>query len=242
MFYLQDSLQSGKPEGLKVFGSFKTIYEGLSQLPQNVLNSWLAFDHFYSNIAFENTIEIILSKNPKVIFDVGCNNGQFESAIFKKGYLGKIVLLDLKPQLDAARENLKSENLDNSIAFYPIDILKADEPFPQDPAPDIILMSQFLDCFSQEQIISILEKARASMHKNTSCCILEPFWDAQKFDSAKLSLSHTSLYFTAMANGCSKMYTSSQMIEIIKKSHLQISKIHNNIGDFQYSLIECGAE
>ena len=33
MFDLEKTLQTGKPEGLKVFGSWPTIYEGLSSLP-----------------------------------------------------------------------------------------------------------------------------------------------------------------------------------------------------------------
>lgn len=36
MFYLQDSLESGKPEGLKVFGNWKTIYPALQSLPKKL--------------------------------------------------------------------------------------------------------------------------------------------------------------------------------------------------------------
>ena len=47
-FHLEESIQTGKPVGLKHFGEWKTIYEGLSQLPQHVQKSWFDFDHFYS--------------------------------------------------------------------------------------------------------------------------------------------------------------------------------------------------
>ena len=35
-FHLEESLLNGKPEGLKHFGSWPTVYEGLSSLPKNV--------------------------------------------------------------------------------------------------------------------------------------------------------------------------------------------------------------
>ena len=34
LFYLDESIKTGKPAGLKEFGEWQTIYEGLSQLPE----------------------------------------------------------------------------------------------------------------------------------------------------------------------------------------------------------------
>lgn len=48
LFHLEEALLNGRPEGLKVFGEWPTIYEGLSQLPEQVQKSWFGFDHFYS--------------------------------------------------------------------------------------------------------------------------------------------------------------------------------------------------
>lgn len=36
MFHLEEALTNGRPEGLKVFGEWSTIYEGLSSLPSQV--------------------------------------------------------------------------------------------------------------------------------------------------------------------------------------------------------------
>jgi|GEM_PF-5064388 len=52
LFALDKSIENGKPEGLKEFGNWDTIYEGLSSLPPHVQKSWFAFDHFFSDIAF----------------------------------------------------------------------------------------------------------------------------------------------------------------------------------------------
>ena len=39
LYYLEESLLNGKCEGLKVFGDWNTIYEGLSQLPEQTQRS-----------------------------------------------------------------------------------------------------------------------------------------------------------------------------------------------------------
>ena len=298
-FYLQESFENGKPEGLKVFGGWSTVYQALSQLPQRARGSWFAFDHFYSDNAFEDVINIILSENPKNVFDVGCNTGKFELALFAKGFKGNITLLDLPQQLEKAKENLQAAGYAGKCVFYPIDILKKGTKFPGTKfpgsavaageencgslnneisetgnkkgtkfpgtefpgsavaageengiafeaakngvnGPDIILMSQFLDCFSKEEIILILKKAQAVMSANSKLYILEPFWDNQKFSAAKLSLTHTSLYFTAIANGNSKIYAQTEMEECVFKAGLKILKVRKNIGSHEYTLLECG--
>ena len=77
-FYnLEDALTEGKPIGLKHFGEWSTIYEGLSQLPENVKTSWFAFDHYYSDSSFEQALQIVFGKRPKTLLDVGGNTGRW---------------------------------------------------------------------------------------------------------------------------------------------------------------------
>lgn len=63
LFNLEEALLNGKPEGLKVFGTWPTIYEGLSQLPAQVQKSWFGFDHFYSDNSFQQALEIVSQIN-----------------------------------------------------------------------------------------------------------------------------------------------------------------------------------
>ena len=65
MNYLEDSIVSGKPEGLKVFGNWNTVYEALLELPSQVRKSWFAFDHYYSDYAFPEVFPHIFNSNPK---------------------------------------------------------------------------------------------------------------------------------------------------------------------------------
>ncbi|MDR1123362.1 MAG: class I SAM-dependent methyltransferase, partial [Elusimicrobiota bacterium] len=239
-FYLKESFENGRPEGLKVFGGWDTVYEGLAALPPQVRKSWFAFDHFYSDNAFEDIIKIILTQNPREVFDAGCNTGKFELAFFKAGFKGRMTLLDLPRQLAAARQNLEAAGFAGNCAFYPINMLDEKTKFP--PAPDAVLMSQFLDCFAPREIVMIIKKAAAVMGKDSRLYILEPFWDNQRFEAAKLALTHTSLYFTAIANGNSKMYSQSELENCIKQAGLKLLKARQNIGAHEYTLLECGLD
>ncbi len=96
---------------------------------------------------------------------------------------------------------------------------------------------QFLDCFSPEEIVNILKKASAVMGADSRLCIMELLWDRQKYEPAAFCLTMTSLYFTAMANGNSKMYYSQDLIALIGKAGLRIEKIVDGIGQGHNILI-----
>jgi len=91
-------------------------------------------------------------------------------------------------------------------------------------------MSQFLDCFSEEAIVSILSKAKEAMDEQTKLCIMEPFWDRQRFETSAFCIINTSPYFTAMANGCSKMYHSKDFIKLIEIAGLKVEAIIDYLG------------
>ncbi|MDR2825125.1 MAG: SAM-dependent methyltransferase, partial [Prevotellaceae bacterium] len=75
LFHLDEALLKGKPEGLRVFGNWTTIYEALSQLPETVQHSWFAFDHYYSDESFDEALQIVFADKPKTLLDVGGNTG-----------------------------------------------------------------------------------------------------------------------------------------------------------------------
>ena len=67
LFYMEEAILNGKPEGLKTLGNWPTIYEGLSTLPEPAKTSWFAFDHFYSDNSFEEALKIVFASNPHKI-------------------------------------------------------------------------------------------------------------------------------------------------------------------------------
>ncbi len=231
-FHLEESLLNGKPEGLKHFGPWQTIYEGLSSLPEHVRNSWFGFDHFYSDASFPECLDIVFGKyQVKTLYDVGGNTGKWALKCVGYDKDVRVTVLDLPQQIEMMRENIKDKPGFERISGYGINLLDPSNEFPQEgKAPDAIWMSQFLDCFSMEEIVSILKRAAAAMEENTRIFIMETLWDRQRFGTAAFCLTMTSLYFTAMANGNSKMYNTEDMEKCINDAGLEIEALHDHLG------------
>ena len=231
-FHLEESLKNGQPEGLKHFGPWPTIYEGLSNLPEQVQKSWFSFDHFYSDSSFPEALKIIFDEHHvKSLYDVGGNTGKW--ALQCVGYDPdvEVTILDLPQQIEMMRANILGKEGAERISGYGINLLDAASTFPQrDGGLDAIWMSQFLDCFSMEQIVDILRRAKAAMTPQTRIFIMETRWDRQRFEPAAFCLTMTSLYFTALANGNSKMYNTEDLQHCIQEAGLEIEQIHDHLG------------
>jgi hypothetical protein len=99
-------------------------------------------------------------------------------------------------------------------------------------------MSQFLDCFSEDEIVSILKRCYESVSDDQYILILEAFWDNQRFETAAFCLQQTSIYFTALANGNSQMYHSGVFIRCIELAGFFIEERIDDIG-ISHSLLKC---
>ncbi|RXI37080.1 SAM-dependent methyltransferase [Malaciobacter mytili] len=235
LYNLEESIKENKACGLKVFGEWETIYPALSTLPKEVKKSWFEFDHFYSDSGFEQAIEILNSLNIKKLLDIGGNTGKFATLLSNKNSNIEITIMDLPQQIKLAKQTIYEKNLTN-ISTFEANILNDDTNIPS--GYDIVWMSQFLDCFKEEQIIKILTKIKKSLNNNSKICIMEPFWDRQNNETAAFCVINTSPYFTAMANGYSKMFKYQDFEKYLQKAGLEVEKIIDNIGICQ-TLIIC---
>ncbi len=236
LFYLEEAIKEGKPAGLKVFGEWATIYQALSQLPENVRQSWFAFDHYYSDAVFDKLLPVIFKDNPKKILDIGGNTGKWAIKCASYNSEVNVIIMDLPGQINDAKKIVSQLNLTDRINFYEKNILDNNSEIPE--GFDIVWMSQFLDCFSKEEIITILTKIKKSLKKNTKIFILETYVDNQKYETAEFCLNMTSLYFTCMANGNSRMYRIEDMRNFIEKAGLKIIEEIPAIG-ISHTLIIC---
>ena len=235
-FNLLDSVKSGKPEGLKIFGeNWTTIYEALSTLPPREKKSWFDFDHFYSDIAFPDALPIVFAKKIRHIVDIGGNTAKWATACCKYDENVKITIVDLPGQTAVAEKNARDAGFSERISTLSGNILSADTKLPADA--DAFWMSQFLDCFSLHQITKILKKIREAASENTEVFVLEPLWDKQKYAGESYALQATSLYFTCMANGNSKMYRFGELLRAIEEAGFELKTAHHNLGSNSYSLL-----
>lgn len=236
MFELEESIVKGKPEGLKTLGNWTTVYEGLSKLKPQEQKSWFAFDHFYSSDSFPKVLPIIFATNPKRILDIGGNTGKWSIACLEHSPEVLMGIVDLPGQLNMAKANIDAKGFTDRLSYYEKNILNTEEKLPK--GFDIIWMSQFLDCFSENEIVSILTRCNEALSEDGQVIIMEPFWDTQKYKSSAFSLQMTSLYFTNIANGNSQMYHSGLFTQLVEKSGLTVVERIDNIG-VSHSLLKC---
>lgn len=222
LFHLKESIRKGEPAGLKELGEWNTIYEGLSQLPPVEQKSWFEFDHHYSDDIFEDALRRIFRYKPEVIFDVGSNTGKFSIACCNYDEAIRVVNIDLPAQLEMASANVESAGFADRVSHHPVDWLSENPSIPKHA--DIIWMSQFLDCFSEEEILKILSVCVKSLHDEGRIVIVETFTDKQAFPASQFILEATSLYFTVLANGKSRMYQSGVFYDLIEKAGLEVEE------------------
>jgi hypothetical protein len=236
LYELENSIKTKKPCGLKTFNNDDTIYPGLSKLPKDVKKAWFDFDHFYSDSAFVEAIKILKKHGVQKLLEIGGNTGKFAILCANSIPSCHITMADLPGQLDVAKQTIKDIGLSDKIDTYYANMLDESTQLPD--GFDSVWMSQFLDCFSEEDIIKILQKVSNAVDSNGKIFILEPIWDRQRYETSAYCIINTSPYFTALANGKSKMFNFGELNKLITKSGLFVSEIHDCIG-FSHSLIIC---
>jgi SAM-dependent methyltransferase len=230
LYDLDKSLDAGRPHGLKALGEWPTLYEGLSQLPEPAKASWFAFDHYYSDTSFPQILPDVFATGPRRVMDIGANTGKFALAALAYNPAAQVHLVDLPRQLAVAEGNLEAAGpaVRGRAHLHAVDMLDAQAPLP--PGMDVIWMSQFLSCFSEAVIATILQRAANALAPNGQVLILDTFWDRQQYDIASYCLINTSPYFTAMASGNSKIYESADYVGLAQAAGLRLLTARDGIG------------
>lgn len=228
LFKLDESLDAERPIGLQALGDWPTLYQGLSELPEPAKASWFAFDHFYSDTSFPSILPDVFATGPRRIMDIGANTGKFCCAALAYNPQVELHLVDLPRQLAVAEATLREHGVRDRAHLHPTDLL--DPALELAPGMDLIWMSQFLSCFSESAIATILQRAASALAPNGQLLVMDTFWDRQRYDIAAYCLINTSPYFTAMASGNSKIYESGDYIRLAEAAGLQLLTVRDDIG------------
>ena len=228
---LTESLRTGKPAGLRTFSeTASTIYPLLETLPEPVRKSWFDYDHFYSDHVFEEELPILRRETSfRSVCDVGGNTGKFALAAASFDPEVKVTIADLPEQCAAAKEKIAAAGLSKRIALNPCDILKS-SPADLPRGIDVWWMSQFLDCFNNDQAVRILRLVRGAMEDGAVLAVNEIFGDRQKRDTAALVVDECSLYFTAIANGVSRCFNSGECMEGLAAAGVRVRSVRDGLG------------
>ena len=146
-----------------------------------------------------------------------------------------MTICDLPGQANVAKKNAAEAGFADRVDFSMGNVLEESTKLPANP--DAVWMSQFLDCFSLHQVTKILKKVHEAATPDTNVWVLEPLWDKQKFEASSYSLMGTSLYFTCIANGNSKMYRYQELVDAIEEAGFKLDCAHHNLGSNAYSLL-----
>jgi len=234
--HLDTAIEQGRATGLPELGNWPTVYEGLQDLPEPAKTSWFAFDHFYSDDSFPLILERVLRSAPARIMDVGGNTGKFALQVLARDPQVAVTVVDLPVQIAKCKANVEKAGWAKRAAYHPCSVLSLDTEFPADH--DVIWMSQFLCCFSEPEVVHILSTAKRAMKPTTRLMIMDNLWDCQKNEVASLCLQATSLYFTTVANGNSRMYDRATLARCIERAGLRLVDEVHEIG-WGHSILEC---
>jgi ubiquinone/menaquinone biosynthesis C-methylase UbiE len=219
---LQEALRDGAPAGLRVFGDWPTVYQGLSHLPEQARRSWFAFDHFYSDAVFPLAARELVGRGARRILDVGGNTGKFAVACARLDPAVRVTILDHPGQLAMALEHAAQEQVGGQVDGRAMDLLDHSRDFPG--GFDAVWMSQFLDCFPERDIVPLLRRGRAALGEGGRLFVNETFWDRQANQVGTYCLHASSIYFAAIANGTSRMYHSDDLRQCVAQAGLAIEE------------------
>jgi hypothetical protein len=225
-FKLDEALREGRPAGLPaLIEGYPTVYEALAALPPHVRRAWDDFDHFASDGVFGQCLPLLELSGGHLV-DVGCNTGRFAQALLAFDAAARLTLVDLPRQLEQAAAAVAAQAA--RVSTKAIDLLDDTAALPS--GADVYWMSQVLDCFSEEQVRSILARVAQAMRSDSRAFILETYVDQQRSEGARAAIVGTSLYFTAIANGNSRMYSSVVMRRLAQEAGLAVAWERHDIG------------
>ena len=162
MFHLKQAILDGKPAGLATLGGTSdTIYPVVPHLPEEIRSSWYAFDHFYSDVAYPSALDVIASKRLETLVDIGANQGRFSLLAATRYNTLRITMIDLPDALAEAEAALAEAGFADRVSGIAGDVRNADAEFPENQ--DAYWLSQFICCFSEPEIESILSRIGSRM-------------------------------------------------------------------------------
>jgi hypothetical protein len=233
-FELGQALRTGLPAGLSTLATgYSTVYQALGSLAPDARAAWDAFDHFSSDSAFGQCLQLVVPRAGHLV-DIGCNTGRFAAQVLGFDAQVRVTLVDLPRQLAQAQEAVAPWA--PRVSAVPVDVLQPTQPLPA--GADVYWMSQFLDCFAESEVVSILRRVRDALPAHGKAYILETFVDTQRSEAAIAAVVGTSLYFACIANGTSRMYAAPVMRRLIAEAGLRLESERHDIG-VAHSLLCC---
>jgi hypothetical protein len=225
---LDESLVTSQPAGLRALGNWPTLFEGLTSMDPMQKESWFAFNNHHSDSAFRDALPLLFAHEPKRILDIGGSTGRFALACLDWDDSVHVGVADIYTNESNAEPGVQAAVRAGRVTFHQMNVLDVAATLPT--GYDTIWMSQFMPCFSEEQIAGILAKCHQMLPDNGCMFLMETFWDRQRHAAAAVALQMTSLYFVNVATGISRMWSSEKLLEMLDAAGFEQSTQLNSIG------------
>ena len=229
LYYLEESIREGKPAGLQhVFGDWDTVYRALSALPEAARTSWFKMEPVLLGRSLSSGPAHRLRKTASNTAGCGRQHGKVGHPV--RAALPRGCGHDPRPAWPGGcrQSERPALGLQARIAIQPCDLLDHSQAFPA--GFDAIWMSQFLVCFAESDVRQLLERAAAAMAPDSRLYILDTFWDRQDHEISAYCLQASSLYFTCLANGCSRMYKADDVAAMVEAAGMAIERVTGTLG------------
>ncbi len=236
LFLLEQALEAEQPKGLSTISEAKNIYQALPHLDEKTRQAWLDYDHFYSNNSFDQALSFVLARHPRTLLDVGGNTGEMALQLVARDPQIQVTVCDLPELIEMMHAAVKNQTGADRISGFGADLLDEQTTFTQ--TYDAIWMSQFIMCFPEDKIDTILKQVTKAMRKDSRLYLMEVMWNRQQYPAAAFCQTMNSLYFIATASGNNKMLTSDVLTAHLEKAHLEVVSIHDQMGPGGHSLME----
>lgn len=189
-------------------------------------------------MSFSQALPIVFKDVVHTLLDVGGNTGKFAMACTGFNPDVQVTILDLPQQIGLMKTHTAGKPGSERISGIGGNLLDPATEIPQ--GFDVVWMSQFLDCFSYPQVVSILSRVAGMFRKqgHGRLFIMENIWDRQKYAAAAFDIAQTNVYFTALANGNSKMFSSDDLLGLIDEAGFKVVEITDGLGE-GHSLFQC---
>jgi hypothetical protein len=225
---LEQALDTGRPIGLRHAGDWPTLYAGMDSLPSPMRESWFRYDHYFSDCTFQQALDIVFDVPTRSVLDLGGNTGRWALACVARHPSVQVTVIDLPRQIRLLQAKIAGSPGADRIQGVAADLL---DPATRLPGGfDCIWMSQFLDCFAEDEIVGILRRVADAIEPDTRVYINEIHWDRQRFEVGAFVLNQSSPYFTAIANGTSKFLYFPDLARCIAAAGLDIVGVHDGLG------------
>jgi precorrin-6B methylase 2 len=236
LLHFTESLKENSNCGLREFpGDGQTLYERIANsypeleaLFQNALGS---YTYFLSKPLWDlNDFSEV-----RLLLDIGGGDGTNAINLCKRHPSLNVIIGDTQTVCKKARINVNNHNLSDRITIYPIDAFNQDWP----KGADAILMSHFVEIFSEEKIMCLYRKAYEYLPKGGRFIIWAAITD--DVESGALQSAKSSMYFLNTASGEGMTYPKTDHCKWLNAAGFHIKNIHE-VSDIEHIAFVCTRE